>query len=1145
MVLSNLSRVYAQCNGRALELAANNGLFRDRTDTTSDEYAPNLDCFWLIRPNGARQIRLTFTQFATEEGYDVVTVYDGADTTARVLGIFSGTSLPPSIVSSGGVMLVRFESDGSTENLGWTATYFSSTQPVNVTINPSSLVFENTIFGNVSLDSVLVGGRNLQGNFRVVAPVGFRVAAGERGPFVDTLIVPNRDSVVTGLKVYVQFNPPAPGQYSGRLLVWNGTGITSAFVSGISPPAMFWEPTNGPFAGRIRSLALGGGNTILAGTFGGIYRSNSNGAAWTQSNDGLTSSAAQTINGILPTPKGIFIATNRGVFRSLNNGRSWQSASNGLPRNENGLAQRVSALTGRNDTLLVLSDNRPFRSFNGGMSWQPLEVEVQTDDETPTAVFTAGDVLYVATYSSGRQQVFIYMLRYDSDEIAVDDTFPSFSPITCFTLQDNTLFAGTEEDFIYRSDNVGDKGRGGDWDHVVFGGDNGSAEVAALANGGGVLYAATSDGVWRSNDNGKRWEQPLSSRRSLTDIERTMRSLLVNGADVYVGTDAGVFRSSNKGGSWERANTGLSAAVVTSIREHRGLMIAATAGSGVFRSNDNGVSWTNSNSGLAARFINAFASKGRDVYAVGYDNFTVANPRITPGVFRSQDNGTSWTTVLIDTSFVVNSQRKRSEFHALFPGPRAIFAAGERGLIRRTFDNGGSWDNVRFRLDSVFVLRSFSGELFVATTAASFNRRDVRMALRLDSVRNIITTQPFVTQATITCLQGGNGSTLFAGTEEAGLYRSDNSDNPNPSLVTWSEVLLSRELEGEPITVYAMARNGTTPSASIFVATDHGLFRTVTNGRTWARMDGLPDSLLTISLYVNDGIVYVGTASDGVWRSLDDGLLWEKINDGLNDDADIYAIASNQSTDLYIGLGGNVIYRSSLQLSVNTSRVFLEIPDTLSAAAGEFVEIPIVLRSLQSRPSTLPFVSGVLRFNASMLDPINQDSTLDFRQEAVVAGERLIPFRFRLVDAPGRRIGSFQFRARLGNSVATPLTLTSLSADGVIVIAPKPGIFTLRGLSEAGGTRLFRSERQPILLASAPNPADGITTVRYELTEQGTTTLTILNLFGQPVKTLVSVNALPGEYEAAFDVHDMTPGVYWMILQTPSRRLSQQLHVVR
>jgi hypothetical protein len=56
---------------------------------------------------------------------DSVYIYDGVNETAALLGVYSGTTIPPMVTSSGGKMFLRFKTDGSHESKGWMAEYHS------------------------------------------------------------------------------------------------------------------------------------------------------------------------------------------------------------------------------------------------------------------------------------------------------------------------------------------------------------------------------------------------------------------------------------------------------------------------------------------------------------------------------------------------------------------------------------------------------------------------------------------------------------------------------------------------------------------------------------------------------------------------------------------------------------------------------------------------------------------------------------------------------------------------------------------------------------------------------------------------------------------------------------------------------------
>ncbi|MCX7606927.1 MAG: T9SS type A sorting domain-containing protein [Bacteroidia bacterium] len=111
------------CQG-TMQLTAPAGTLSDGSG--SSDYTNRTNCRWLIQPPGASWIQLSFSSFNTEANYDFVRVYDGATTSSPLLGSFSGSSLPSSLTSTGGSMLIVFTSDSSITRAGWEASYTSN-----------------------------------------------------------------------------------------------------------------------------------------------------------------------------------------------------------------------------------------------------------------------------------------------------------------------------------------------------------------------------------------------------------------------------------------------------------------------------------------------------------------------------------------------------------------------------------------------------------------------------------------------------------------------------------------------------------------------------------------------------------------------------------------------------------------------------------------------------------------------------------------------------------------------------------------------------------------------------------------------------------------------------------------------------------
>ena len=105
----------------------------------------NTNCDWLIEPPDAKLIVLQFNSFKTRHDSDFVTVYDGDTTTAKILGTFSGDSIPPNLTATSGKMLIAFTSIG--QDMGWDATYYTTATGINElkTNNEQLTIYPNPV----------------------------------------------------------------------------------------------------------------------------------------------------------------------------------------------------------------------------------------------------------------------------------------------------------------------------------------------------------------------------------------------------------------------------------------------------------------------------------------------------------------------------------------------------------------------------------------------------------------------------------------------------------------------------------------------------------------------------------------------------------------------------------------------------------------------------------------------------------------------------------------------------------------------------------------------------------------------------------------------------------------------------------------
>ncbi|KAM8868852.1 CUB and sushi domain-containing protein 3-like isoform 1-T1 [Spinachia spinachia] len=86
-------------------------------------YGNNLNCVWLIISESGSRIHLAFNDFDLEPPYDFLTIKDGDQSGATVLGRFSGAEVPSHLTSNSNVLQLEFQADHSMSGRGFNITY--------------------------------------------------------------------------------------------------------------------------------------------------------------------------------------------------------------------------------------------------------------------------------------------------------------------------------------------------------------------------------------------------------------------------------------------------------------------------------------------------------------------------------------------------------------------------------------------------------------------------------------------------------------------------------------------------------------------------------------------------------------------------------------------------------------------------------------------------------------------------------------------------------------------------------------------------------------------------------------------------------------------------------------------------------------
>ncbi len=252
------------------------------------------------------------------------------------------------------------------------------------------------------------------------------------------------------------------------------------------------------------------------------------------------------------------------------------------------------------------------------------------------------------------------------------------------------VFAATDGGGIFRSTDNGEN-----WTQV----DSGKTSARALAiNSKGHIFAATdSGGIFRSTDNGRNW---IEVNAGLTNYGFPINVLAINSkGHIFAGTDGdGVYRSADNGRNWTRSKIGSMIPPVQCLAinssDH---VFMGTNGDGLFRSKDNGRSWTRVNVGLTniGYYVWSLAINSKGAYFAGTGD----------GIFRSTDNGETWWKVNYGLEYISPKTlaiKTRVVYSLAINSKGHLFAGTDRGVYRST-DNGGSWTELRSQMFTIVL----------------------------------------------------------------------------------------------------------------------------------------------------------------------------------------------------------------------------------------------------------------------------------------------------------------------------------------------------------------------------------------------------------------------------------------------------------
>jgi len=597
----------------------------------------------------------------------------------------------------------------------------------------------------------------------------------------------------------------------------------------------FWEPTNGPYGGRINAIAIDHVGQIFLGTDGaGVFSSTTNGANWSAMNKGFLGTVdvralamkGDTIFAGLNNIVGLYNFAglgNGGIYRSTNAGKDWAMPDARLL----GIAIRAIAVNSVGHLFAGTKDDGVFRSTNNGNSWEKINQGLVNLDINALAV-NRDTILAGAAMG---------VFRSTDEGESWKHITAGLDSINVSALAVNSsqhIFVGAKGRGIFRS-----KDHGKTWVQINNGLTNLNIQALAINSNGHIFAGTDGGGVFRSIDDEQNWEHVKVGLK-----DTTVLSLAISKTeDVFAGTfSRGVFRTTNNGASWAEVNNGLTAFVVLRfIFNSQGDIFAATGGGGVYRSSDLGESWEQANTGLENLFVTSFAiTKTGDIFA-----------GTAIGVFRSTDHGARWTKATAASDNIVVS--------ALTAKNDTIFAGtvDSNGVLIST-DNGETWEKTGANLRATSILSlafNDSDHIFAGTVRDGIFRSTNNGVSWSNVIKHPIPSFP---PLPVFSLATNSLNAVFAGIFGGGVIRS--MDNGN----TWTSA--NRGLSNILITSLAIDSQDDILAGTIGA----GVYRSDDSGENWTSSDlGLPPNSIVTALAINsNNQIFAAIAGERVFRGV-------------------------------------------------------------------------------------------------------------------------------------------------------------------------------------------------------------------------------------------------------------------------------------
>ncbi len=618
-----------------------------------------------------------------------------------------------------------------------------------------------------------------------------------------------------------------------------------------------------------------------------------------------------------------------------------------------------------------------------------------------------------------------------------------------------------------------------------------------------ILYAATSEGIYKSVDAGNNWIQQLNYQMVMDlEINKSDTSILYasigNLTNNVPQTDKGIFKTTNSGNNWTKLAGGLPAAwsgkaTIELYKGNQNLIYASIPNDfsyvGYYKSSNAGLNWTSVNTsipiGNQGWYNNGHIVKSNDPNTILVGTINVEKSINGGTTFSSKSDWSGWNegeTPPGDPEGPPDFVHADVHFFESNPkDPNKIYITADGGLYRSN-DFGENF----YSCNGGFVTSQF-----YASFANSY-------------------------QDSIFCIGGlqDNRAAFYTGSNAwyktfygDGMSCAINSQNDQICYTEYTYGSINKSTDG------GLGWDGISPNGAgnennycfvtpficcrsnpnIMYVGGKVIYKSTTGGGNWqgpygSAVFGGTKILSLESSQTGIDTVYCGAINGRIFRSVNAGLNWTNVTDSSitpNRYATDITVNPNQSGELYVtfgGFGSGHVFKST-NAGINWQDISGNLPDVPHHCV---VMDPVYTQNI--------YVGNDLGVYVTTNSGASWNEYLSGMPYALV-------FDLTVVY-PNRKLRATTY----GNGIYE----RSLIEDPVSIIKT--------GNEKANNFKLEQNY---------PNPFNPATIIKYSIHNTQYTILRVYNALGKEISTLVNEKQNPGSYEIKFDGSNLPSGVYF------------------